>query len=397
MRKTVLFTILLSALACSHAYAGGLNVIGGLGSKAGAMSGAYNAISDDASLFYYNLTGLLNFDEPYAEAGVSALKPTFTKEYLGLRYKSRSDVIHILPLMGYVCPINEDMAFGIGVTVPYGLGASFAGGLGMSESETLITEINITPAIAFQLTDRLAIGFGPNVGIAQFKYQAPYDIKGRPLPIMTDSEGLGIGLGASVGIRYHLSDRLVWGFSFMSESKIPLRGKTKIGAGLLSFTDDFKSSFAFPAKIGTGIAYQATDKLLVAFDTNYWFYSNAVKEMTLHLERLHFDKTNELGWRDNYSCHLGMRYLLDDNWTASCGIGFQTAPVPNSTMSQLTPDIKGWDLAYGVSYHKNGFGLNANIIYAWGDRNVKPSLANQAPGRYSAETLTFSLSGSWSF
>ncbi|MEK7653444.1 MAG: outer membrane protein transport protein [Patescibacteria group bacterium] len=397
--RTVL-SILIAGAFCLPATAGGVNRIdNSLGPNAGSMCGAYNAIADDASLFYYNPAGMSRFDSAYADFGVDLVLPKFKITTKGGSQKSDDGVFYLMPLLGFVAPINDWANWGIGITSPYGLGGKFSRDLkaGIVESEGMIGLVNVTPALSLKLNDKLCVGAGINIGWGQFKYKTPYDILNKFTPLMTDSEANGWGIGGIVGVMYRPTEKLTLGLTYMSESKINFIGFTKIGPTVLNFGDGFDSEFTFPPRIGAGIAWQATDRLTLAIDANWWGYSNTVNEMTLRFHDLPLKKKQNLDWRDDASIHLGARYRLNDYWTVNAGTGYMTKAIPDTTVSQLTPDTSGWGAALGAKYEKENFSFNFGATYGWGDREVKPGWGKRAPGKYEADIFTGSISASWKF
>ncbi|MEI6288348.1 MAG: outer membrane protein transport protein [bacterium] len=393
MRKIALYITVL--LLPAPVWAGGLNVIGGRGGGAD-MSGAYNAISDDASLFYYNPSGLLQFKRPYSELIIEVLKLTFTIKDSSGRHTSKNDVVHLLPLGCYIHPLNDELVVGIGLYVPYGHGAVFKEKWPFAKSDTLISLTNISPAIGWQICDKLSLGLQLNIGIGQMKYQANIP-EGWLLSIPTNTTAIGIGFGATIGTKYQITDELAWGLTYTTPTHVNLSARTHIALGALSFNKGADGDITFPAKIGSGIAYQLTEKWLLAFDANYYFYESAMKNIPLKFHGLPLTKNTVLKWKDNYSLHLGSRYLVNKDLSVSAGVGYQTASVPDDTISQLTPDVTGWDVATGIVYKKNNWKIDSHLIYAWGDREVKPKIGRIGAGHYSAQSLTLGLRAGYSF
>lgn len=391
---TVIILLPLTALA------GGLNRIdNSIGPRAGGMAGAYTAVADDASLFYYNPAGILQFGAAYADFGVDVVVPRFKIERKWFSETSENDVFHLLPFGCYIQPINENLSWGVGLTVPFGLGAKFAADplQGFYQSETLLSLTNFTPAVSWRLNDFWVIGLGLNLGYSQLKYRAPFDLNGRFIPLATDSEAEGWGVGGIVGLLYEPTEKFKWGFTYMSESKVDFRGQTKIGPGWLGFQDGFDSEFTFPSRLSAGIAYKATSKLLLALDASWYGYSQAVGDVVFDFHDLPLRKSIRLDWRDNWSTHIGGRYRLNDSWYVNGGLAYMTAAIPKETISQLTPDATGWGAAFGTSYERDHFSCHVFANYGWGEKEVNPGWNRRAPGKYEADIFTVGAAINWFF
>ncbi|HNP74920.1 MAG TPA: outer membrane protein transport protein [bacterium] len=391
MKQTALFIIGLTIVAFPAA-GGGLNRIGGMGPRHGALSGSY---ADDSALFCYNPAGLANFQRSYADLSVEVFTPHFRlkNRLTGRSNASAQNVYHLIPLAGVIEPVNDHWVWGVGITTPYGFGAKFDSDWlsGIYESETLLGLVNLTPAVAFKLTDNLSLGVGLNIGYGQFKYRAPFDIQGWETPIKSDSEGDGWGLGAIAGLNYRPTPKLEIGISYLSEMKVRLSGETKINdpTSLFELTDRFDSAFTFPDRLSGTIAYHGR-RTLVAFSANWYGYSQQVNSLTLDFEKLPLTKTTILDWRDNYSLHLGARLNINHCWSTSFGLGYQTAAIPPQTISQYTPDADGWDLAWGLNFSRGSFHCQLHAIYGWGEMETRTR-------KYSAQTWTIGAGIGWLF
>lgn len=391
MKQTALFIIGLT-IAAFPATAGGLNRIGGMGPRHGALSGSY---ADDSALFCYNPAGLANFQTSYADLSVEVFTPHFRlkNRLTGRSSTSAQNVYHLMPLAGVIEPVNDYWTWGVGITTPYGFGAKFDSDWlsGIYESETLLGLVNLTPAVVFKLTDNLSLGVGLNIGYGQFKYRAPFDIQGWETPIKSDSEGDGWGLGVIAGLNYRPTAQLELGISYLSEMKVRLSGETKINdpTSLFELTDRFDSAFTFPDRLSGTIAYRS-EKILVAFSANWYGYSQHVNSLTLDFEKLPLTKTRVLDWRDNYSLHLGARLNINQCWSTSFGLGYQTAAIPAQTASQYTPDADGWDLAWGLNFSRGSFHCQLHAVYGWGEMETKTR-------KYSAQTWTIGAGIGWLF
>lgn len=398
MRWLVLYitTVFVAIMWSTVSLAGGLNRLGGVGPRAGAMSGAYIAVADDVSAFYYNPAGLMQIQDAYAFVGTELIFPRFTyqtpKAFGGFSETSRSGEVHVMPLVAVTYPLMSDrVVIGLGVNVPYGLGASFRERLerGFTATESFLTLTNITPAVAFRLTDGLSLGLGANIGYSQFKFQAPFDQGGTTIGT-TESVADGWGLGGTAGLLWKPNGWFSWGLSYSTTTRVRLEGETDFDSGLAgSFTDDFSTHFTFPARLGTGVAFHPMERWIVAFDGNWYDYSGADR-MTIRYDHLP-QQRQELRWEDNYSLHLGTEYRLGEHWALRGGVGYQTAAIPDSTVSPLTPDVTGWDVSAGIGYRHTHFSIDIGYIYAWGERTVSVSQDHVAPGHYEADAHVMAL------
>ena len=398
MKKAVLYSTFtaIAVFFSAVAYAGGLNRLGGVGPRAGAMSGAYIAIADGVAASYYNPAGLVQAEGTQVSVGSELMLLRFQYEAPGgISMTSDNEVSHWLPLAGFSFSSRYGVTTSLGINVPYGLGAAFEGksALGLPATKTLITLTNLTPAIALPLSTHLSLGLGLNIGHGQLKYKVPFQVGGITMGT-SDSEATGWGLGGVAGL-FWKPNWFSWGLVYNTETKVELGGRSAFAIPLGSFASDFDTRFTFPARLGTGIAVRPLESLLVALDGNWYDYSGA-GYLDIDYASLP-DQRQILDWESNYSLHLGAEYILVGKLALRGGVGYQTAVIPDSTVSTLTPDATGWDISGGLGYRWKNLSVDISHIHALGDRSVSASPGHIAPGNYEAEVQTFAFGATYWF
>ncbi len=379
------------------AYAGGLNRIGGVGPRSGAMSNAYTAIADDASVFYHNVAGLSQFQTMYLETGADFVFPAFKlKDRFGKEIESHMPVAHVLPVVGFVQPVSESFTWGIGIHTPFGLGARFDDNreqLG-ADTETCISLTNITPAVSYKLNDRIALGFGINIGWGQFQADMPLSISSIVTPIQTKNQADGFGVGWTTGVMWQISDQWRLGARYTSETTVDLSGDLKLKLGPFEFSDSLTADYTYPDSAAVGLAYTPYEKLTLAASANWTGYSSTEDSIALSFKKLGITKTQHTHWKDIPGMCVGVRYSLTPQWTVRAGIGMLSAAVPDNTVSTLTPDANGWDTAVGIEYQKGHFTTAAHVNIGNGENTLDDFWGEKT---CSATITTVSITGSWHF
>lgn len=388
--KKAMVVLVAALFLVGFAWAGGVNRIGGLGPKASGMSGAFTAVADDASAFYYNPAGLTQIKFNYVFVGGDLVLPRFEYEApLSPALRSENDEMHLMPLFGFSAPVNDKFTFGLGVISPYGLGAKY------HQMESLLTLIDLVPAVCWQVTDELSLGAALNLGWSQFAYDAPIMAGGIPVGF-SESDASGSGVSATFGTLVKPLDWLGLGIVYRLPTKVKLEGDTKIiSPATGAIADDFVTHFTFPGRLTVGAAVKPLTNWTVAFDANWYDYSGADKF------RISYDNLptafQKLDWRDNCSFHLGTEFCPLDWLALRAGIGYQTAAIPDATISPLTPDASGWDASFGLGVNYKALSIDANYIYAWASRNVSIRPSHVAPGNYEAQVHVVGIVGSLKF
>lgn len=404
MRKTLQATLIVFALTVSSAsQAGGPNRIGGLGPRALGLSGAYTAIADDASSFYYNVAGISQIENNFVELGSDfcfpRLKFQLPDSWGGYSEKTKNKVFP-MPLAAGIFRLTDKLVLGGGFYTPYGLGIEYPKNQrhGMLYQKSLLSLTNATIALSYEINDTLSIGAGLDIGWSQFCYNAQFHQVGQLSidPLFLENSGNGFGMSWRLGFMFKPSEKFSWGFGYSAPMSVTLKGETDLSLfGLDLGNDHFQTRFTFPARFGTGVAYKPAKKLLLAFDANYYDYSGADK-MVFNFNKLP-TITQELRWRNFISLHFGVEYQLNDNWFVRTGAGWQGAPFPDSTMNPVMLDAKGFDWTCGLGYKKNDWSVDVAFVWAQASREIKQNNGHLAPGKYGAKIPGVSIGFGYKF
>lgn len=387
----------LFLLVSAAAYAGGVTrVEGGLGPRGLALGGAYTAVADDVSAFYYNVAGLSQVEENFVQFGSEIIFPRFSyerpEEIFGA--KSESKFVNIpMPLAGVITRLNDSLVFGLGGYMPFGMGVtnSESWQRGQNFRKSLLGLGNFTAALAWQATDKLDLGIGLDAGYAQLIYKAPLHQIGDFVfnPAFLKNEGNGFGASGRFGAIYRPNSRLTLGLSLATPLKATLEGKTAIQLwGLPLFKDEFKTHVRFPARLSLGLAWQAGKKLKLVFDAD--LYPGQPPGLRLNFKRLP-TIVQKLDWQTNFSYHLGAEYRLNEAWKLRGGLAYLTAAVPEKTANPIIPDGLGYGLTVGAGWEKNGWAADGALCYYLAGRQAERFSGNLMPGRYQMDGLVASI------
>ncbi len=252
----------------------------GIGARAQALGGNYRALSNEWSGMYWNPAGIVfsngltaGFSNEFIKVGVGY---TSAPSLAGQQFSatSTSEVENepktfIVP-SGGICYSNGKFAAGLGVWAPFGLGAKWDI-LNTSTYNSAYPEfdydddlqiIDIHPTIAYKFSDKLSIGVGASIIMADIMIQKPnftpnpyiyqqdlwnyllttpyadavtsvlnglgaMGVKNSPYDhLLTDTvlDGDGTGFGFNFGIMYKPTENLSIGISGQIYNDIPLEG-----------------------------------------------------------------------------------------------------------------------------------------------------------------------------
>jgi len=382
----------LLVLAPTSARATDGHFLHGVGAVNSAMGGA--GIAAPMSLlgtFYLNPAGLMAFDGTRVEFGFEMFKPDRTISSdagMGLgSTRSKSEFVPI-PAMGWSTKFADNkVAVGVGALAIGGFGVDYPvsttnailaprqmGGFGQVYSNYGL--MKITPAIAFEATEQLWLGFAANIDYASLAVD--------PMPIGAPAADPGPD-----GVPMTMDDRAIYssaaagdgafGFGFQAGAIFRPNDLVAIGASFNSaqYFSDFEfnttydnpylpdgtpTSFGMPRTInfnmdvpmmvGAGMSLKPMPQLLLASDFRYMFYEQTDGFKIPDGQGV-FNADGSVsgfGWENIYSLHFGGDFRATDMISLRAGYNFSQNPIPDSLAMINAP-------APGIVQHHATFGL----------------------------------------
>jgi long-subunit fatty acid transport protein len=246
-----------------NAFAAGVDLTG-VGARATALGGNYRAISNDWSGMFWNPAGIVHTKGWHAGAGLEFIQPTVgytPAAWNGQQYSAtvakeieNEPKTFLIPSAG-VYYSTEKYAVGLGVWVPFGLGAkwdllntsTYNSAYPEFDFEDDLKVIDIHPTFSYKLTEKLSAGVGVSIITADIMIRKPnftpnpyLDPKlaliSANLPaaalaspynhMLTETklEGDGMGYGANIGLMYKPTETISIGVCAKYYADVPLEG-----------------------------------------------------------------------------------------------------------------------------------------------------------------------------
>jgi len=362
--------LLLSTLPTAAIATNGLNLIG-FGAESYMMGGADLAVARDTSAMNTNPAGLTQIEHRRLDIYTAVAIPGL------LRHKDEYDNDEtvngpaLLGDLGYAQKLSGlPLYAGIGLFAQGGSGVDYGRlntAFGTRDELSILFRIaRITPSLAWKVNDRLSLGlsgvivysdmdqdFFPDTSYynASDPAQSFFGTKIRDM----DTVEYGWRLGAML----YLNERIRLGLAYNSEVKLKLEGGTldsdqsAIGLGKVRYRDVVASGIDQPQELGLGVAWDATESLLLAAEITWVDWSSAVKTSRLQANdpdnpaAQTLDISSDLDWRDQYVLALGLAYEWHSTiWRA--GFNYARNPVPRSSMNPLLGPIARYHLTLGA-------------------------------------------------
>lgn len=420
----------LSTVLPAVSFAGGMALTLQNGSQLGnTYSGA--AAAEDASTIFFNPAGMMwlenseavfaapyiKFDGTFTNTGslTGGLIPTPGEDESDLGIDS------FVPSAYVVVPWAEDLAFGLGISAPFGLGTSYSPDwVGRYQALTSkLTTVNVNPAVAWRATEWLSLGFGLDwqyakatlsnaidFGLIGFSQSvpgfAPHASDGGVSITANDSS-----FGFNFGAMFSVAQGTRFGLHYRSAITQDLSGQadfTDVPAAFQPLFPDQRASASLPlpSTISASFFHDITSSLSIMGDWTIWDWSR-LNSLTVDFENaMTPDTVLPLQWKDASIYSLGLRWIQNDTLTWRAGIALNETPVPSAALrNPRIPDSDRTWLGFGVSWRVRedmllDFGY-AHLDFDKSATSFDDGIGHVLIGTFSPVANIFSVQLTWDF
>jgi long-chain fatty acid transport protein len=377
------------------------NSASGMGS---AFAGAA-ALGEDPSTVWFNPAAMTLLKEQQASLALHAVMPSASYSDRGSYLNpaltgdtvvpgsltgvdDTTEVTAYVPNLYYVVPVRDDYRFGLGINVPFGLETDYQDDwVGRYHAtNSYLKTININPALAWQATDEISLGFGLNFQYIEADLSNQIDSGAVCLRLAGDNNellarclGAGLlpntpandskggfsgedwGFGYNLGLLYQFDEANRIGLTYRSEISQSLEGKGVfyLDPDLRSFLDDIglsdlmtdsgvSADADLPASASLSGVFALSDRLTLLADITWTGWSSFEELRVVYDNPIQPDALTVESWDDSMRYSLGLNYRQGPRiWRM--GVAYDETPIPDP--QHRTPRIPGNDrtwLALGV-------------------------------------------------
>ena len=386
------------------------------------QSGGRLAFIDDATAALHNPANL-----PEAAAGGAAflaspsvvhIESVFELEGGGRAHTEKP--FKLLPNVFLAIPTGQDaLAFGLAVTVPYGLstqweteGAFGPGGalryLAPYKSEMLTLQFN--PTVAYRVNDRLSVAFGLSARYSELRFEQFFPPITVPVPLVFDetvaeAEMDGWGFGANAALSWDLTERDRIALTLRSETTVDHTGDSRIGNLTFSsiargFTQrgSAETRVTYPWVVGLAYGRDLTEALRMEVQYERVGFSD--------FEALNIDLANNNAlfaganntpqdWDDSFTLGVGLRYDHGSGLRSHVSCQYFESPVPDETLSTTIPDADQIALTVGLT--RTWDRAHAGVAYSYVDYEAREATIGGVSGKLQTRLHLFALNVGWRF
>lgn len=410
------FKVALSAIAVAAAFASTAHAAGFMLTEqsAGALGRAYAGAGvdgTDLSGVYYNPATMV------LHKG-TAIQMGFVGIGLNLDYVGEKDGQEVtangrnksqaIPHGYIVHQINDKAWFGLGMTVPFGMGTEYDDDWAESEhgiSATILT-FDLNPNFAFKLSEKFSVGMGASIQYASADLKIRKNITKeangilsavgqdpvKSASVRSEIDADSIAWGWNVGMMWSPLENLRFGVSYRSKITHDAEGDLSIdqlsvspGNPVASQTLETNLSGAgnygdmtgaatvtAPAWAMASVAWDVND-LVSLYGTFRWTDWSSFDELKIDGDGKTVSSIPNK-WRDTYLGSLGMDLRLTDWWTLRGGIAYESSPIANPQYrTAIIPDADRWWFAIGSSFKwSDNFQTDISFAHLHGvhERNI---------------------------
>lgn len=386
----------LSAALSSAAVAGGFMLteqsVAGLGR---AYAGA-GIVGDDLSAVWYNPAGMSLLSGTAVQMGavVADLDLPVTTES-GEKENGRKHGVPV-PNMYLVHQIKDDMWFGFGITVPYGMATEYNPDWELSDKgqNAEVKTFDFNPNIAVKLTDTLSFGAGVSLQYVTAQFESTKTTDAGQMRVRLNADGWA--WGGNLGFMWQPTETVRVGLAYRSQVNHKADGylKTSLKSDQGSayyMSNDGHAEMSGPHTITLTGTWKATDALRLSglvrwanwssfdklpisgtslkeatFTANYiGAYKKALAQGASEATADRVAKTYaasqatnktspEYHWKDSWLFTVGADYDINEQVTVRGGVGYEISPVDDDKYRSATiPDTDRLWLSIGATWHVN--------------------------------------------
>ncbi|MCX8145836.1 MAG: OmpP1/FadL family transporter [Azovibrio sp.] len=344
--KNALSAALLAA--CSGAaLAGGFQSVEQNASGLGTGYAGSAAVADNASTIFYNPAGMTRLPARQVSLGVLGALHGYEFHDQGSTGTGGDggDVgkWRALPNAYLSWALSPEWVVGLGLSSPFSLHNKYdAGWRGRFQSiETEVRSLNINPAVAYRLSERVSLGFGLNY--QKIKVDTAVD-DGTGAIARTSADDAAWGWNA--GALFTLSPAMRVGVAYRSGLDFDLDRPVRLA---LAPERAARRSLDMPGTFTLSVWQQVSDRWEAMGDLSYTRW-----------------RRNDAFERDAWRFAWGAAYKYNDAWKSRFGISYDRSPVRNGDRTAQLPENYRVGLSIGAQYKPTpSAALDFGYTYLW--------------------------------
>jgi long-chain fatty acid transport protein len=385
------------------------------------------AIAEDASTVWANPAGMSRLKQREAVQALHFIIPSnkfsddgslpALNQPLGTSSGGDAGGLNVIPNLYLVVPYSQQLSFGLGVNVPFGLTTEYDDGwIGRYHGiKSQVKTINVQPTVAWKVNDQLSVGLGIDFqwidarltsdanysgAIAQGAAQA---VAAGQLPaaavpgILASTRGLDSRVtvkgddtawGWNIGALYEFNPDTRVGAHYRSGFKYNVRGDVDFnhpalpalppalapaintianGVNRALYNGDVHADIELPPIVNLSMFHRLNDRWDVMADLQ-WTGWSTLKDLTFVRNEGPVLQSTPENFDDVWRFSVGANYRVNDRWMLRGGLAYDESPVNDVDRTPRLPDSDRVWAAFGAQYkHSQNLIIDGGFTYIWVD------------------------------
>ncbi len=378
MKKVLILLLLISF---GSIYAGGYRVAL-QGQRMLGMAHAGLSVFNNAETAFFNPAGMAFLDGKYNFSfGVSGIMShvKYQNAYYYQAYETDNPIG--TPFYLYAAyQATDKVSLGLAVYTPFGSSTVWHDWAGSDiVNEISMKVFYIQPSMTFKFSDMLSLSASLIMvygGVTYNKNVNRYltGDNGEKTTVQLDS-GMTGAAGYDLSLAFRPTKNLSIGLNYRSSVILDAKyGKAEFD-NVPSFlsnklkTTAFSAKLPMPAEFGIGFSVKPVDKLLLAVDYNYTYWS-IYKELRIDFKNDLPPSIAEKNYKNTSSIRFGAEYQLNDNMFVRAGYYYDQSPVTKGYFSPETPSLDSNNYTFGFGYQMNKWTFDLSLLYVDGQERT---------------------------
>ena len=364
---------------------------------------------DDASSAFTNPAGMTALEADEVEAGMEVLI-SVNKFDSDIATAGGSDGGNagqpaVIPGLFVVKGLNENVKLGFSVAAVAGGGLDYGENfVGRYQAyKAALQTVGAGPSLGYKINDMLSIGAGIYMLYTTFneKIAVNQSFFGANDGTIQFQNIDDITYQWKAGITFQPTDRLLFGFTYLSEADVDLSGDLKTSGlqgafqNLLGNADSITVDFDLPEAFTFGLSYRVTEKLTLLADSNYQRWSQfSQNNVSIDVGPTGDAVTTTIDrdWKDTWHVGGALKYDFGVNHIVGMGISYDSSPVSNKDRTADLPLDEQFRVAAAYA-NNNPIGLSysfsTSYVYFGKGKMDQTAQGERFKGEFDTNYLVF--------
>lgn len=369
--------IVLVFLSFGSMYAGGYRVAL-QGQRMLGMAHAGLSVFNNAETAFFNPAGIAFLDKKLnISFGVSGIMShvKFQNERYNWAYETDNPIG--TPFYLYATYQTSDhVSLSLAVYTPYGSSSVWHDWAGSDiVNEISMKVFYIQPSLTYKFSDILSMSASLIMAYGGVTYNKNInryltDENGEKTNVELNSGTTGAA-GYDLSLAFRPSDKVSFGINYRSAITLDAKyGKAEFNnvPAFLSNklkTSAFSAKLPMPAELGIGMSVKPFDKLLIAFDYNYTYWS-IYEELRIDFKNGLPPSIADKSYQNTSTVRVGAEYQLNDNMFVRAGYYFDQSPLAKNHFSPETPSLDSNNYTFGFGYQMKKWAIDLSLLFVNG-------------------------------